>query len=241
MGRDPGAASAPSLNTGVLLACQVVGIASVVCIQFVGSLVGKGGVVDPRLATLPVAVLVLSSALGTWPASQLMRRFGRKPCFIAAALLCAGCMVLAARAVVRADFWGFCAAVLGVGLQGAFVQQYRFARAFLLIIESAMIYSTAVLIEIILYFPGNNAFYIVYDPIAQLTVSQTAIHTPSSEIPALSFSRGRASYRRLSSSSPPSASRTAKTTWRARQQRPTSPRSSSATTTPERRVRGCRP
>ncbi|TBU26036.1 hypothetical protein BD311DRAFT_779859 [Dichomitus squalens] len=49
------------------------------------------------------------------------------------------------------------------------VYRYRFARAFLLIIESAMIYSTAVLIEIVLYFSGNNAFYIVYDPIAQLT------------------------------------------------------------------------
>ncbi|PIL30565.1 hypothetical protein GSI_07265 [Ganoderma sinense ZZ0214-1] len=49
------------------------------------------------------------------------------------------------------------------------VKKYRFFRAFLLIIESAMIYSTALLIEIILYFSGNNAFYIVYDPIAQLT------------------------------------------------------------------------
>jgi MFS family permease len=105
----------------------VVGIASVTAIQFVGSLVGKGLAMDMRLATLPVAVLVLSASLGTWPASQLMRRFGRKPCFIAAALLGAGCLVLAARAAHRMDFWLFCAAVMGVGLQGAFVQQYRFA------------------------------------------------------------------------------------------------------------------
>ncbi|KAI1784141.1 hypothetical protein LXA43DRAFT_245472 [Ganoderma leucocontextum] len=48
-------------------------------------------------------------------------------------------------------------------------KQFRFFRAFMLIIESAMIYSAALLIEIILYFSGNNAFYIVYDPIAQLT------------------------------------------------------------------------
>jgi hypothetical protein len=121
------AVPATSLNTRVLLLCQVVGIASVVSIQFVGSLVGKWLAIDMRLATLPVAVLVLSSALGTWPASQLMRRFGRKPCFIAAALLSSACMVLAARAVLRLDFWLFCAAVVGVGLQGAFVQQYRFA------------------------------------------------------------------------------------------------------------------
>ncbi len=57
------------------------------------------------------------------------------------------------------------------------VKEFRFFRAFLLIIESAMIYSTALLIEIILYFSGNNAFYIVYDPIAQLTVSLVILHS----------------------------------------------------------------
>ncbi|WP_257456006.1 MFS transporter [Archangium lipolyticum] len=118
---------ATSINTLVLLLCQVVGLASAVSIQFVGSLVGKWLAVDMRLATLPVAVMVLSSALGTWPASQLMRHFGRKRCFIASALLSACCLALAARAVHRFDFWLFCAAVFGVGLHGSFVQQYRFA------------------------------------------------------------------------------------------------------------------
>lgn len=33
-----------------------------------------------------------------------------------------------------------------------------------------MIYSFALIVEITLYFIGSNAFYIVYDPIAQLTV-----------------------------------------------------------------------
>ena len=49
--------------------------------------------------------------------------------------------------------------------------RFRYTRVLLLIIESAMIYSTALVIEITLYFIGSNAFYIVYDPIAQLTVS----------------------------------------------------------------------
>ncbi|WP_437979773.1 MFS transporter [Sorangium sp. So ce117] len=123
----PAPAPATSVNTLVLLLCQVLGIASVVSVQFVGSVVGERLARDMRLATVPVAVLVLSSALGTWPASQLMRRFGRKPCFIAAALLSAGCLALAARAVDRSDLPLFCAAVSGVGLHGAFVQQYRFA------------------------------------------------------------------------------------------------------------------
>ena len=48
--------------------------------------------------------------------------------------------------------------------------RFRYTRVLLLIIESAMIYSAALLVEITLYFIGSNAFYIVYDPIAQLTV-----------------------------------------------------------------------
>lgn len=40
-----------------------------------------------------------------------------------------------------------------------------------MIIESGMIYSSVLAIEIVLYVLGDNAFYIVYDPIAQLTVS----------------------------------------------------------------------
>ncbi|KAM5535136.1 hypothetical protein V8D89_011222 [Ganoderma adspersum] len=52
---------------------------------------------------------------------------------------------------------------------GAVTSQFRYTKVLLLVIESAMIYSAALLVEITLYFIGSNAFYIVYDPIAQLT------------------------------------------------------------------------
>lgn len=39
-----------------------------------------------------------------------------------------------------------------------------------MVIESGLIYSSVLVIEIVLYVLGDNAFYIVYDPIAQLTV-----------------------------------------------------------------------
>jgi len=45
------------------------------------------------------------------------------------------------------------------------------AKILVLVIESGMIYSAALIIEIACYFSGSNAFYILYDPIAQLTVS----------------------------------------------------------------------
>ena len=53
---------------------------------------------------------------------------------------------------------------------GVVTSHFRYTKVLLLVIESAMIYSAALLVEITLYFIGSNAFYIVYDPIAQLTV-----------------------------------------------------------------------
>lgn len=56
------------------------------------------------------------------------------------------------------------------------------AQILVLVIESGMIYSAALIIEISCYFSGSNAFYIVYDPVAQLTVSfpdQVLFPTPS--------------------------------------------------------------
>lgn len=43
------------------------------------------------------------------------------------------------------------------------------AQVLVLVIESGMIYSAALIIEICCYFSGSNSFYIVYDPVAQLT------------------------------------------------------------------------
>lgn len=48
---------------------------------------------------------------------------------------------------------------------------FKYRRVLLLVIESGAIYSSALVIEITLYFLNNNAFYIIYDPIAQLTAS----------------------------------------------------------------------
>jgi len=46
---------------------------------------------------------------------------------------------------------------------------FRYWRVLLVVIESGMIYSVALICEITLYFLNSNAFYIIYDPIAQLT------------------------------------------------------------------------
>lgn len=52
---------------------------------------------------------------------------------------------------------------------GGGTASFRYWRVLVIIIESGMIYSVALICELTLYFLGSNAFYIVYDPIAQLT------------------------------------------------------------------------
>lgn len=46
----------------------------------------------------------------------------------------------------------------------------KYKKVLSLVVESGAIYSSALVIEIALYFVKTNGFYIVYDPIAQLTV-----------------------------------------------------------------------
>ena len=61
---------------------------------------------------------------------------------------------------------------------GGTMANFRYWKVLLIIIESGMIYSVALICEITLYFLSSNAFYIVYDPIAQLTVRPFS-HTSS--------------------------------------------------------------
>lgn len=56
-----------------------------------------------------------------------------------------------------------------LGRQLTFPSSFRYLRVLTLVVESGAIYSSALIIEITLYFLNTNAFYIIYDPIAQLT------------------------------------------------------------------------
>jgi hypothetical protein len=45
-----------------------------------------------------------------------------------------------------------------------------------LVVESGSVYSSALLVQIILYFMNSNGFFIAYDPITQLMVSSLPVH-----------------------------------------------------------------
>jgi MFS family permease len=71
--------------------------------------------------------MVVGLALSTLPAAFLMRRFGRKPGFLGAALFAGSAALLAGYAVQESSFTLLCIATFFIGSHGAFVQQYRFA------------------------------------------------------------------------------------------------------------------
>ncbi len=96
-------------------------------VVFIGGLVGALLAATPKLSTLPVAALVVGTALGVVPVSGLMQRFGRKPVFIVSAILSAGVSLLASLSIYLSSFWGFTCCLAGLGAGLAVVQQYRFA------------------------------------------------------------------------------------------------------------------
>lgn len=97
-------------------------------------LVSVGGIVGSRfapsgLATLPVSLMVLGTALATVPASLLMSRVGRRWGTVGASTLAMASALLAATAVEHQHFPFFCLAAVGIGATMTFGQQLRFAAA----------------------------------------------------------------------------------------------------------------
>ena len=92
-----------------------------------GGIVGRDLAPTPALATLPVSMLVVGTALATVLAAWTMARIGRARGFACGAGVgCAGALCAIA-ALMGASFVLFCAAAVLVGAANAFAQQYRFA------------------------------------------------------------------------------------------------------------------
>tara|TARA_R110002110_G_scaffold127116_5_gene305879 strand:+ start:362 stop:1474 length:1113 start_codon:yes stop_codon:yes gene_type:complete len=92
-----------------------------------GGLVGVRLAPTPSLATLPVALMIIGTALTTIPAALLMQRIGRRNVFLLGASYCGFAGWLGAYAIGQDSFTLFCLATFLVGSQNAILQQYRFA------------------------------------------------------------------------------------------------------------------
>jgi len=80
-----------------------------------------------NLATLPIALVIVGVAISTLPTGRLMGRYGRRPVFLAYALLAILGGFLAVISLVFNTFIGFCGAALVIGWAAAAGHQYRFA------------------------------------------------------------------------------------------------------------------
>jgi MFS family permease len=114
-------------NVLILAISQALGGAGATLVVLVGGIVGAALAPDDSLATLPIATLVVGTALTTIPAALWMRRAGRRIGFITGAALALSGALIGARALMVNNFLLLCACTLLVGASLAFVQQYRFA------------------------------------------------------------------------------------------------------------------
>ena len=96
-------------------------------VALLGGIIGAEIAPSPSLTTLPVALLVVGVAIFVIPASLIMRKIGRKRGFLLAAILGSSGALLATFALARGNFVLFCFSTMLLGMNSAFVQQYRFA------------------------------------------------------------------------------------------------------------------
>lgn len=123
------ATSAEKRNVLLLASSQALFQTASVMVMTIAGLVGQALASDKRLATLPIAMMMVAAAATMIPASLLMQRFGRKAGFLLGTALGCAAGVLAASAIVLRRFDLFVLANMLVGAYQGFAQYYRFAAA----------------------------------------------------------------------------------------------------------------
>ena len=114
-------------NVLVLALAQALGMSGVTMALLVAGIVGARLAPNPNWATLPNALLIVGGALSAVPAALLMQRIGRRAGFcLAASVACVGAFSIA-YFIHAQNFIPFCLSMLLLGVNMAFVQQYRFA------------------------------------------------------------------------------------------------------------------
>ena len=110
----------------LMLAQALAGCGTIMLVTF-GGIAGTRIAPLPALATLPLSISILGTALISLPAALLMQRIGRRNGFIASALLGILAALLTGYAIANGAFMLLCVAGFLLGGNMAFVQQYRFA------------------------------------------------------------------------------------------------------------------
>ncbi|MEM8982427.1 MAG: MFS transporter [Pseudomonadota bacterium] len=116
-------------SLAVLFVAQLFSVSGSVSLVQLGGLVGLE--LSPRrdLATLPLSLMVIGTAVATLLAAALMKRIGRRWGFCVGASVASLAMLGSAVAAAAGSFVGLCAGATAFGVSLAFTQQFRFAAA----------------------------------------------------------------------------------------------------------------
>jgi MFS family permease len=106
---------APRTTILLLAIAQSLYSCAVITVFATGPLVGLMLAPTDSLATWPVTSFVVGSMLAVWPASMLMKIYGRKPVFVAGALSSIIGALVSVFAIYHSNFYLFC---IGAALQG---------------------------------------------------------------------------------------------------------------------------
>lgn len=128
--RAPRSTRLERVNVAILATNHTLFLVASTTVMTLSGLVGQRLAPAPALATLPVAMMMIGAVLAALPASLLMKRVGRRPGFIAGALLGgAGGGTISVLAISLDSFMLFCAGNLLLGVYQAFANYHRFAAA----------------------------------------------------------------------------------------------------------------
>lgn len=119
----------PNRNVLLLATSQALALSAIVLSMTLAAILGAALAPDKGLATLPIAIMVVGTALASIPASLLMRRLGRRTGFMIGATLGIAGSALAATGLLRQSFGTFVAGHLLLGIYRGFANYYRFAAA----------------------------------------------------------------------------------------------------------------
>jgi MFS family permease len=113
-------------NILILFFSQSLGFSAVsFLVLLTGILAAQSG--PPKLATLPITLMVVGTALTTIPAAMLMRRLGRKRGIVGSYALAIAGTVVGFIALRHSSFALLCLSNLLIGAFMAFINQFRFA------------------------------------------------------------------------------------------------------------------
>lgn len=114
-------------NVALLAGSQALMLSAVVMSMALGAILGNTLAPDKSLATLPIALMVIGTALASLPAALLMRRSGRRSGFLLGALIGVSGSLLCAFALHAQSFTLFVVGHFLLGSYQGFANYYRFA------------------------------------------------------------------------------------------------------------------